>query len=338
MTPEQILEQGMEAGAFPGAVAWLGRGSELLFHGGVGRLGYEPPYLLAADETVFYDLASLTKIYTLTVALLVARDYGLDLENIRVTDFFPAFPAAIGLRHLMQHTAGFGVEIQSLETVAAEDWLPRLADAPLRFEPGSQVLYSCSNMFVLARVLEQVTGASLDELITEYLYPWLGRAETTFEPAPGQTVASTEARPEGGFWRGEVHDEAARSWRRQTGTCAGNAGLFATARAVAAFGQLWLLPNELLSPDLLEPVFRHPVPENSYRRAWGWQVDARFYMGDHAPAETAGHLGFTGPSLILNRNTGHLAVILSNRVHPTRNGPDRLPFYRQLHDWLFQLA
>jgi CubicO group peptidase (beta-lactamase class C family) len=335
MTPEQVLQHGIKVGAFPGAVAWLGRGGEALFHGNVGNLGYEVPYTVPTGEAVLYDLASVTKVYTLTVALLVARDYGLELEETRVSDFYPCFPSSISLEHLLQHTAGLGLELQRLEAVGAEDWLPKLAAAPLRFEPGSQVSYSCSNYFVLARVLEEVTGTSLDRLMGEYR---LTGPEMLFAPALGQTVAPTEARPEGGFWQGEVHDEAARSWRRQTGTCAGNAGLFGTARAVAAFGQLWLDPEGVLTPELLEPAFRRPVPENSYHRVWGWQVDARFYMGDHAPAGTIGHLGFTGPSLVLNRTTRHMAVILSNRVHPTRNGPDRLPFYCQLHDWLFQLA
>jgi CubicO group peptidase (beta-lactamase class C family) len=211
----------------------------------------------------------------------------------------------------------------------------------LQTEPGRVVLYNCSNYFLLARALEKLTSQPLDELIARYLLRPLRLENTTFSPCDLSFVAPTETkRVEKGFWHGVPHDEAARAWQQQTGTCAGNAGLFATAADVARFASIWLLDghNSPLPSVWRARAMMHLLPEGNATRGWGWQRDAAYYMGTLPVHESGrrsfliGHLGFTGTSLVLNPRAGEVAVVLSNRVHPTRLGPDRLPFVRALHD------
>ena len=336
----RVLEQGVSAGAFPGAVYHLERGREVVFSGAVGRLGDEPPFRAPATPQTLYDLASLTKIYTLSAALCTLAQASLAPETTPLRAFVPGFDPRLTLEHLMNHSSGLARHLQTLEDRPAHLWAKTLAEEPLSSDPGTQVQYNCANYFLLARAVEKLSGQTLDALIARFLLAPLRLENTTFAPCDLAFVAPTEARADGGFWHGEVHDEAARSWRHQTGTCAGNAGLFATASDVARFASIWLLDGQ---PSPLPGVWRarathHTLPEGSASRGWGWQRDAAFYMGELPPAKREkrdfliGHLGFTGTSLVLNPCAGEVAVVLSNRVHPTRNGPDRLPFVRALHE------
>lgn len=333
-SPTAILEEAIAAGAFPGGVVHLSRGGEIVAHEARGLLGVEPPFLIPPSTRTLYDIASLTKIYTLAAALRVLREAHVPLET-PLSQFWPAFDSEITLEMLMSHRSGIGFPVQQLEAVVAGEWLGQIAVAPLSSAPGTEVLYSCTNYFLLARVVEEIGGASLDALMSERILQPLQLDETVFEPLASQQVAPTE-KHEAGFWQGVVHDEAARSWQLQTGNCAGNAGLFATAADVARFASLWTQNGAgVLHPDDVERVFATRYPENSYWRGLGFQLHAAFYMSPSAPRGSAGHLGFTGPSLVLHPPSAQVAVILNNRVHPSRTGPDRLPFHQRIAASLF---
>src|SRR5699024_1783450 len=74
------------------------------------------------------------------------------------------------------------------------------------------------------------------------------------------------------------------------------------------------------------------------RLAWrglGWQIDAEFYMGEKHPKGSAGHAGFTGPTLFITPQKAIL-IILENRVYPTRNGPLRMIYHRQIAEELLK--
>ena len=342
-----VLQRAIEVGAFPGAVLHLSRGRKTVFSGAVGDLGFEPSFKVATSSGTLYDLASLTKIYTLSAALCALNEANLAPETTPLSAFLFGFDPRISLEHLFSHSSGLTRHLQTLENIPANEWVDALADETLQTEPGRVVCYNCSNYFLLARALEKLTGQTLDELIARYLLRPLGLENTTFAPCDPEFVAPTEAkRGHNGFWHAVVHDEAARSWRVQTGTCAGNAGLFATASDVARFASIWLVDGHS-SP--LPGVWRarammNVLPEGNSFRGWGWQRDAEFFMGTLPPSESAarsyliGHLGFTGTSLVLNPRGGEVAVLLSNRVHPTRLGPDRLPFVRTIHDEFWRSA
>lgn len=329
-----MLRRAIAARAFPGAVAFFSRGDAVLWHGAAGTLGYEAPFRSPATLGTLYDLASLTKLYTLAASLLVFRAAGVALEA-PLRRFWPAFDPRISIESLMTHSSGLVFPLQGLHLVAANEWVSRLANAPRGV--WGEVVYCCSNYFLLARAAEAVSGASLDDIIARHILAPLQLDITTFAPRDLRTVAPTEAHS-GGIWRGLVHDEAARSWREQTGTCAGNAGLFAPASEVARFAQLWTGDAEGLHPDDVARALQTRRPERSYWRGLGFQFDAPFYMSEAAPRATAGHLGFTGPSLVLHRETRRIAVILNNRVHPARSGPDRLPFHRQIMAQFFEAS
>lgn len=323
-----ILQQGIDAGAFPGAVCHLSRGGETVCDEAVGNFGIEAPFLRAVTRETLYDLASVSKIYTLCATLATLRDAKIALDT-PLSHFFPSFDARITIQLLMAHASGIGFAVQKLEGVEAGDWTAQIAAAPLASQPATQVLYSCTNFFLLARLAEQISGDSLDSLVAKRICAPLGLRNTTFTPENLELVAPTE-RNETGFYHGVVHDEAARSWRAQTGTGAGNAGLFAPAHEVARFARLWAEDGAgVLHPEDAALAFEPLFPENAYHRGYGFQIGAAFYMSEAAPERTAGHTGFTGPSMLVTPG-GDVAVVLNNRVHPTRSGPERMPFHRRI--------
>ena len=342
-SPPQIFERALESGVFPGCSAHFSRDGETVFAETFGVLGYETPLRRAVTPETLYDLASLTKIYTLAAFLLACSEAQLAPENTPACAFLPGLDARITLEHLLAHSSGLGLHLQTLEAHPTDQWLDEIIGSSLRAAPGREVFYNCSNFFLLARALEKITGQTLDEFLAARILGPLRLENTTFAPSAPIWVAPTEKRHEGGYHHGVVHDEAARVWRRETGTCAGNAGLFATAADVAKFASIWLLDgkNSPIAAAWRARSMLPVLPEKSGFRSWGWQRDAAFYMGE-LPASRQrefliGHLGFTGTSLVLNPRGGEIAVVLSNRVHPTSHTPDRLPFVKMAHEWLWRV-
>ncbi len=347
MSPDELLRDAIRCGVFPGATAYCARGEAILFHGAQGHLGIASPFEKPATTATIYDLASLTKIYVLGAALRCLRAHKIALDA-PLTRFLPRFDSRLTLSALMNHSSGLELHLQTLAPLPHQQWLPQIAAAPFTSEPGTRVVYLCTNYFLLGRALVQITGESLEAIVEKYLLS-PANLRATFAPTDLSNVAPTEAKSEaeatgveaeadeaeadgaGEFWCGVVHDEAARSFRAQTGDCAGNAGLFADAADVAKFGQLWW--SDFFHPDDIAAITARPLPEESGARGLGFQLDKPFYMSEVAPPNSWGHLGFTGPSLVLHRESQSVIVLLNNRVHPTRDGPNRMPCHRALAAW-----
>ena len=336
MTPSALLRDAIAHGVFPGATALCARGDTVYFHGAQGQLGIAPPFDKPANLATIYDLASLTKIYVLGAALRCLRAHDIALAT-PLAALLPGFCKTISLAHLMSHSSGLELHLQTLKDEPVEQWLPTIAATPpasaLALAPGERVNYLCTNYFLLGRALATIEGAPLESIVENYLLKPAG-LRASFAPADLNNVAPTEADGQGGFWCGAVHDEAARAFREQTGDCAGNAGLFADAADVARFGQLWW--SDFFHPDDVAAVGAHTLPEESGARGLGFQIDKPFYMSEFAPRNSWGHLGFTGPSLVIHRASRSVVVLLNNRVHPTRDGPNRMKWHRDLAAWFWR--
>jgi len=133
---------------------------------------------------------------------------------------------------------------------------------------------------------------------------------------------------------GEVHDENA--WA--LGGVAGHAGLFSTAGDLAQFGQKFLNEGSwdgvrVLCPSSVREMFRLQTPALRHVvRGLGWELHQPRYRGEHADGIRAGHTGFTGTSIVLDREDGWMLIVLTNRVHPTREGPSIAMVRKRLAD------
>ena len=277
-------------------------------------------------DTIF-DLASVSKLFTSIVVVQLIEEGLVELEA-PVATYLPEFAAAgkesVTIRHLLTHTSGF------------TSWLPlyskwpdkasRIAavmNQPLTNPVGTVYLYSDLNLITLGVLVERLRGQSLDEVVASRLTGPLGMADTGYNPTEKGRTAATEyqAVPARGMVRGEVHDENAWS----LGGVAGHAGVFSTADDLAILAQALLNGGtyrgarvlDRKSVALLITNFNEDFPGDDH--GLGFELNQTWYMDALSGPRTAGHTGYTGTSLVIDFASRSFAILLTNRVHPSRS-------------------
>jgi serine-type D-Ala-D-Ala carboxypeptidase len=179
-----------------------------------------------------------------------------------------------------------------------------------------------------------VAGEGLDALARRRILTPLGMKDSLYRPPPAllPRIAPTEQDPwRGRLLRGEVHDENAFA----LGGVAPHAGLFGTARDVARFAQMLLNGgvlehHRIVSRETVDLFTRRAgVPGSS--RALGWDTRSENSSGGTLfSARSYGHTGFTGTSLWIDPERGLFVVLLTNRVHPSRERDPKGAAIRQV--------
>ena len=338
----RFLDSAVADGAAPGAVLAVSAGGRRFYHA-TGRLGADDPTV--PDSSTVYDLASLTKVIGLTTAVMLAVDEDrLDL-GARVDRYVPAFTGdrkdAVTLRHLLTHSSGLPAWRALYRESADRAGAMALADTtPLDTVPGARTVYSDLGAIVLTQAVERVFGSRLDALLDARVFAPLGMTATRFLPPATwlARIAPTELDPwRGRVLRGEVHDENAF---RLEGV-SGHAGLFSSAADLLRFGE-WLLTGVgHLARDSSAPpppralrrfIRRQQLPAGS-SRALGWDTPSDgSSAGRLMSAASFGHTGFTGTSIWIDPTRDLVVVLLSNRVHPTRENQQWGPVRRNVAD------
>jgi beta-N-acetylhexosaminidase len=329
-----LLDRAAKDGAFPGGVLAAGWNGRLAVHA-FGKLTYEPKSPHVTAETI-YDAASLTKpIITTTAVMMLAEQKQIDLDA-PVARYLPEFNcsaqpdlnhdwrARITVRMLLMHTAGLAAHRDFYKHAKNKlRVLTRVIEEPLVREPGAQIEYSDLGFILLGRIVETLTGESLDTFAEKRILAPLGMSNAHFNPTKKLRARIAPTENDNAYrkrlLRGEVHDE--NSWAM--GGVAGHAGLFATATDVAAFAQMMLnggiyAHRRLLARSTIEQFTeRHEIGDSAH--ALGWDVPvAPSSSGRYLSKQTYGHTGFTGTSLWIDPLRDLFVVLLTNRVHPTR--------------------
>lgn len=323
---------------YPGAVALIVRSGvygEPIVVGDAVRYSSADSELPAAErvpmraDTIF-DVASLTKLFTATVVLSLVDDGALSLSD-KASQWLPELDERITVRHLLTHTSGLPAHIESWKY---PDSRRAILSAPLAGAPGTVFAYSCLGYISAGWIAEAVTGRPLTELVTERVCGPLGLSDTGFHPSTVDRVAATEYEPYvgRGMVRGSVHDE--NSWRLGGGV--GNAGIFSTAADLARFGEMLRLGGApVLSAEAYAEMSSDQLPptlDPGYRQAIGPRIDDASFMGSLAGSGALGHTGFTGTSLVVDRSRELVIVLLTNRVHPSRERSSVVEIRQRLAD------
>ncbi len=295
-----------------------------------------------ATTTTPFDLASVTKPFTALAALRLARAGLLDLEA-PLSHALPALrgsaagerPLALILRHragLEAHrplfaplTRGEAVD-RAAALLEAAGAMP--ADLGVLPGHGAPALYSDLGYLLAGAALARVAGRPLDELLRDEVALPAGSgarsarlhrlADSTFD----DRVAPTEVvQFRGGTVRGAVHDENA--WAIAGDGSCGHAGLFGTADDVLALGELLMVTlagerGDWLDAEALGAALA-PWPGGSHVLGFDTRSGPAPSAGTRFGPRTFGHLGFTGTSLWVDPDASLVGVLLTNRVHPTRD-------------------
>jgi CubicO group peptidase (beta-lactamase class C family) len=336
----QILEEAIRAHAMPAAVAEVGRRAGRLWTTALGALTYEPGAPATTIDTVF-DLASLTKVLATTSLVMEHIQADRLTVDTPVASVLPSWTGEdrrlVTVRHLLDHSSGLPPHQRLWEQARGRAAFEHaIAQAPLAFPPGAQSVYSDLDFMLLGFILAEVGGAPLDAQWNAWRRAGLPRdALLAFGGAAlagAASIAPTEVDPwRGRLLRGEVHDENAAA----LGGVAGHAGLFGTARAVGAFARLVLQTFYSTTP-LGTPDWMRTFAERSHAigsRALGWDtMRPTSSCGTRMSPTAIGHTGFTGTSVWIDPDQDAYVVLLTNRVHPTREN-QALPRLRPVfHD------
>ena len=336
---DAVVRDGVAARAFPGAVLAIGRQGALVHLAAFGRLTYDADAAPVLPDTI-YDLASVTKVVvTTTLAMMLVDEGKLELDA-RVSSFLPGFTGGakdqVTLRQLLTHSGGlvwWAPLYKELQGQAA--YVARIVAMDLAYAPGTKAVYSDLGLILLGAVVERLGGAPLDELARLRITGPLGMKDTLYRPPASLVprIAPTENDPwRGRVLRGEVHDENAFA----LGGVAPHAGLFGTAPDLARFATMLLDegrgPGQRLVSRATLELFTERAGVPLATRALGWDTPAN-ETGERsstpgAPGYTAagsllsprsfGHTGFTGTSLWMDPERELYVILLTNRVHPTR--------------------
>ncbi len=347
-----LLEKGAGEGVFPGAVLLVARGGEIVFREATGYRSLVPERRPMETSTIF-DLASLTKPLATTLALMRLVDSSkLDLDQPLATLLpEPMYDdkRAITTRLLLCHSAGlvdwkpFYLDLVNHDLEKRKGVLrSRILQEPLAYAPGDQALYSDLGFMILEWIIEKASGMPLPRYLERYFYGSLSLQKTFFIKGNGQdqfpprAYASTEECP----WRskviqGEVHDENAYA----VGGYSGHAGLFGTAGEVYEIVKLlrehyFGKRQDYLNPETVRTFFarQDKVEGNTWALGWDTPSLKDSSSGRYFSENSVGHLGFTGTSVWMDLEKDVVVILLTNRIHPTRDNEKIRAFRPTLHD------
>lgn len=310
------------------------------------------------EESVFFDLASLTKPLATTLAILaLIKEKKIKLTDNLLTlleEELPQEKKKITLCHLLKHAAGFPAyrpyfeELRDYPKKERKKKLKQLVyGEPLVYKPGEKSIYSDLGFMVLGWIIEKKAGKSLDLYVEEKIIKPLGLSEDLFfkplnKEGKEKTFAATEECP----WRkktlvGEVSDDNTHV----VGGVSGQAGLFGNIKGVLA------ITTHLLdqwkgrenhptynSRDLKRFLARQENTKEGSTWALGFDTPSGkgSSSGKYLSKESVGHLGFTGTSFWIDPTRDLVIVLLTNRVHPSRENTKIKEFRPLFHDTVME--
>jgi CubicO group peptidase (beta-lactamase class C family) len=362
---EQEMEAAVGRGVFPGAVLLVRQGDAVFYLRAFGARSREPEVTPMREDTIF-DVSSLTKAFATSVALmLLVKDGWLGIDD-RVTRFFHNFgvhgKTHVTFRHLLSHCSGLPAwrpyyqeildierregRINFLGSQGAKAYVYQaIMRERLEAEPGRRTSYSDLGFILLGALVEEISGVTLDRFCQTRIFRPLGLRSTAFvdlslmrvrrlEPIT-EMIAPTERCP----WRkkvlcGVVHDDNAYAM----GGVSGHAGLFTSVRdldtILTHLEDSYRTVDKWIPQNIIREFWRRDatVPGSTWCLGWDTPTAEGSGAGTRFSAHSVGHLGFTGTSAWLDLDRGRHVILLTNRVHPTRDNESIREFRPFIHD------
>lgn len=227
-----------------------------------GELAYAETFGLAhltsgepASLETRYDIGSVAKQFTAAAALLLVEDGKLSLDD-KVSRFFPALSGAdtVTVRHLLSHTAGYrdswtDTAEERKRPIAPQAVVDRWGGMPLAFTPGSAWDYSNTNYVIAGRIVELVSGQTLNQVLTERIFKPLGMSSAIDNERVAPTRRDAERYTRNLLGPARPIAPAAAGWAFAAG------GLSMTATDLARWNAS-LLRRSLLAPGSYEIMMR----------------------------------------------------------------------------------
>ena len=371
---DSVAKEGILKKAYPGCQIFVSVNGKVLYKKSFGNYTYDKKQVVA--DTDLYDIASLTKICATTLCIMKLYDERKIGPDEKLSKYLPYLVNSnkenITIREVMTHQAGLkswvpfykraivnnkpdpkifsNRESAEFSEKVAKDLYMRndYRDTIYKEITNSEVsekkkyLYSDLGFYLLADMIQKITGEPLDEFAKENFYKPMGLNRIGFCPLKTFTLSEIVPTENDTVFRkqlvrGYVHDPGAA----MLGGVSGHAGLFADATDLGALMQMLLQKGKYkgrkyLKPETVKEFTAYQYPENGNRRGLGFdkpplktqnsklktQNSNLFVSGpcsSEASENSFGHTGFTGTFIWVDPDYELVYVFLSNRVNPDEN-------------------
>jgi len=368
---DKTIENGLSESSFTGAVVLVGSGNETFYkksYGYATLYDQELKVVENPDSTTvdhLFDIASLTKIFATTYAVMALHSDGLIQLDDPVADYIDEFAkpshSEITIRHLLTHTSGLR---QWYPTYYAIDNYMEFADWVVDLDmiesPGENRRYSDLGFIVLAEIIERVTDQNIEVYLDERIYEPLGLSMIGFNPVPGndkKIVSTSHGNPfekrmisdENFGYRIDIDPDSWNEWRDYTlkgevndGNAfytfegmSGHAGLFATNDELSTLLQLILNggywnDKEIISSSTIEEF----ITKDQFGNGLGWAMDPEILHAESLPEGSVGHTGFTGVNFVMSPKDDLYYIFLTNRQHVGVDESGNYPNLRNIREEL----
>lgn len=356
---EEIIRNSMKDSVFPGCQILAASDGKIFYNKAFGNPAYGDSTKVKTSD--LYDIASVTKIAsTALAAMYLYEHHKLDLDA-KISKYLPELKktnkANITVKDLMAHQAGLKSWIPFYKstldsarlspaiynTIQTNDYKIHVADSiwmnaehkdkiwkeiiasPVE-NPGKYV-YSDLGLIILQRIIEKITGDSINVYVKDHFYKPMGLWRITFNPLSEFKVSEiipsevdTVFRKQ--TIRGYVHDPAAAMF----GGVSGHAGLFSNAQSLLVIMQMLMNGGSYngkryLKKETVDAFTSQAFPGTSNRR--GLLFDRPDQDVKNSPAAQSassfsfGHAGFTGTCAWADPSKKLVYIFLSNRVYPS---------------------
>ncbi|MFB0565445.1 MAG: serine hydrolase domain-containing protein [Candidatus Aminicenantaceae bacterium] len=162
----------------PGCALAIIKDGKIMYKRGYGMSNLELNVLIS-PKTVFYTGSVSKQFVAMSIALLAEKGM-LSLED-DISKYIPEMPdygTPIKIRHLVNHTSGLrdylslldiaGIDFGSFHEEDVIELISRQKE--LNFKPGEKYLYSNSGYFLMAVIVERVSGKSLRQFAEENIF------------------------------------------------------------------------------------------------------------------------------------------------------------------------
>ncbi|MCP4356265.1 MAG: beta-lactamase family protein [Proteobacteria bacterium] len=344
----EIMEEGVTAKVFPGGILHVIKSGRTLFKECFGVRDYVSMDQVSLDTV--YDLASLTKPCATTLALMKLIDEKKIELDKPISEYIEGLEDKKGkvlISQLLDHTSGLPAHREYFNDLLKIDLVKRkeklrdlLVDEKLIAKSGTTLLYSDLGFMLLELIVEKISGASLEH-ITSQIFKSLNIDSlfyTGMKPDINRyKFAKTEDCSYRGLLEGLVHDDNCYA----VGGICGHAGLFGTIDGLSEllkvisysykYAENSFVKNDLIKTFLTKQgVFEKPLGFDS-------PDGENSGSGRLFSKNSVGHLGFTGTSFWIDLERDIIVILLTNRVHPTRENIKIRKFRPLIHDTIMSV-
>ena len=304
---DSVAKAGIRGKAYPGCQIVAMKDGHVVYDTCFGTFTYGGGHKVKPDD--LYDIASCTKIFASTLAIMKLYDDGLIDLNKTLADFFPYLKGKdhgkLKLIDIMTHQAGLKAWVPFYKVTVDEDgpmeafysnemdeshnirvaenlflinnYTDRIFDSVSKTPLGKKkYLYSDMGFYYMPKIVKQLTNQSIEDYLNEKFYHPMNLSHICYQPLNHFTREQIAPTENDTVFRmqliwGDVHDQAAAMF----GGVAGHAGLFANARDLAVLMQMLLDEGtyngvQYLKPETVRYFTRAPFSSNDNRRGIGF--------------------------------------------------------------------